>query len=55
VHPTRRQWRMIYAVTAFACAAIILTAGSNRDSGVWHAGVVIMIAGSLILWRLSEP
>jgi fatty acid desaturase len=53
MHPTGRQWRVIYAAAAIVCAALALTAGS--DASAWHAGAVILIVGALILWRLFEP
>jgi hypothetical protein len=55
VHPTRRKWQVLYAITALVCAVLALTAGSDSDSKAWHAGAIIVIAGSLILWRLFEP
>jgi len=54
VHPTRRQWRVICAITLMVCVGIAITAGNHSDRAAWHAGAIIVTAGILMLWRLSE-
>ena len=43
-----RTWRWIHA-TALVCLATALTAGTTEDSHAWHAGVIIVIVGILLL------
>jgi hypothetical protein len=45
MHPSKRQWWAIYAVTAVVCVAVFLTAGTSDDSGASHAIAIIVIAG----------
>jgi hypothetical protein len=55
LRPKMRDWRAIYVIAALVCVAIALTTGASDVSHAWHAGVIILIIGILLLWRLSEP
>jgi hypothetical protein len=55
MRPKMRDWRAIYVTAALICVAIALIPGASDDSHAWHAGVIILIIGILLLWRFSEP
>lgn len=55
-HHVRVQWWKLYVVALPAFVVIALTTKANDDKSVaWHFGTIIVIAGVLAIWRLSEP
>ena len=55
-HHLRVQWWKLYVIALPALVVIALTTNGTDDKSVaWHFGTIIVIAGILAIWRLSEP
>jgi hypothetical protein len=54
-HHVSVQWWKLYVVAFLAIVVIALTTqGSDEKSVAWHFGTIIVIAGTLAIWRLSK-